>query len=103
MSDTQIPLLNAEAMLKLIAAGRHTVSMEEAEAASKVNEWFHAKITSGELMVVKTVRLIQKHPGGPPISNTEVPMNCPNCRAFDVPSKTQWWKFCPGCGAEIVE
>lgn len=101
MSDTQSPLLS-DAQLSFGFDFTPNKPNPQAMTPFAVRAFYEAKIASGELMVVKTVRLIQKHPGGPPISNTEVPMNCPNCRAFDVPSKTQWWKFCPGCNSRIL-
>lgn len=95
--DTPRALLTSEEMLKLIAAGRHTVSMDEAEAASKVNTWFQAKIASGELMVVVSTTIDEVR------TSDGIFFECRAC-GVDYPTKDHLspGEFCR-CGSKIVE
>lgn len=55
-------------------------------------EAFRAKITSGELMVMKTVKGL--------MTNGDAWRRCSGCNIEYSPSSR--WNFCPGCGAKII-
>ena len=61
-------------------------------AASAVMEYFEAKITSGELRVVKKAKVDASIPGF---------IQC-SCGVDVRTDEWQKWNFCPGCGAKIV-
>ena len=56
-----------------------------------VRDWYESKITSGELMVVKTT-VMDDHAG-------------PKCRSCGYVQDYMYvnMKFCPGCGAVLIE
>lgn len=63
-------------------------------AMDKARKWYEAKITSGELMVVKTAH-----------NNGSVSVfSCSLCACLvDGQGEMCAFQFCPGCGAKIVE
>ena len=80
MSEEREPLLSNEAMRKL--------------SDFRVRDWYEAKITSGELMVVKTARMmdVDGHTG-----------ICTGCGlSWDLCKAPSNGEFCQ-CGAKIVE
>jgi rRNA maturation endonuclease Nob1 len=62
--------------------------------AHEIRDFYEAKITSGDLMVVKTVHRVETQ-------ETEFGFleRCSNCEVVICPMD----KFCPSCGARIIE
>lgn len=67
--------------------------MNNLEATKFVRDFYEAKITSGELLVVKTAKSIDHRP--------EV-FTCELC-ATSVKGEQVEVNFCPGCGAKIID
>ena len=74
-------------------------------AANHVRDFYEAKINSGELMVVKTAK--NEHKIAPVKLRT---FYCGNCHThtdrvfrYSPKGKPKTVKFCPGCGAKIIE
>ena len=67
------------------------------QGAEEARDWFQAKITSGELMVVKTCKFVT--------NNYDANIDCDGCgwSICYIHVEDNPMKFCPGCGAKIIE
>ena len=65
--------------------------------AKFVSDFYEAKITSGELMVVKTCKFVT--------NNYDANIDCDGCgwSICYIHVEDNPMKFCPGCGAKIIE
>lgn len=63
----------------------------------EVRDFYEAKITSGELMVVKTCKFVT--------NNYDANIDCDGCgwSICYIHVEDNPMKFCPGCGAKIIE
>ena len=66
-------------------------------SAEEVRDFYEAKITSGELMVVKTCKFVT--------NNYDANIDCDGCgwSICYIHVEDNPMKFCPGCGAKIIE
>ena len=70
------------------------------EAGDEIRDWYEAKIASGELMVVKTVKWSDcKWYRGPERGSSWYKMACCQYRNKSLEPTP----CCPGCGAKIIE
>lgn len=103
------PLLNDEAMFAMQDNVVNDVPCCEecriAQAKDEVRDFYEAKINSGELMVVKTAKNEHKR-----ASVKLRTFYCGNCHThtdrvfrYSPKGKPKTVKFCPGCGAKIIE
>ena len=85
------PLLSDDEFKELLGDDWIAAKGDRAESAGKkIRDWYEAKITSGELRVVKTTR--NSHENG---------WGCEQCDRF-LGSEVDY-NLCPGCGAQIVK
>ena len=91
------PLLSDEALMDIVIdkyGGTDSYTQDRCFAvAEAVRDLFNAKITSGELRVVKKAKVDASIPGF-------IKCSC----GVDVRTD-EWieWNYCPGCGAQIVK
>ena len=93
MSETKdkaatAPLLSDDVMFSDISPAN---KYAHGVVCSWVRDWYEAKIASGELMVAKTV------------TGRKVQFGMWQCENCEYHGWTALSKFCPGCGAKIIE
>ena len=106
------PLLSDDEFKELLGDDWIAAKGDRAESAGKkIRDFYEAKITSGELMVMKRVNLGTAVVFDDPVTNNHGAIvaydaHMPCCGHTIVQSEMQSmdrWDFCPGCGAQIVK
>lgn len=91
MNNERAPLLSDT----VFAVLKDMRTFQWGEGFKEATSIYEAKITSGELAVVKTARRSFNSGGG-----KELWQCCGECRFEPMPDS---FNFCPGCGAKIVD
>lgn len=95
------PMLSDAEVMRIITDGypaRETPSFEWTRRTKKVRDWYEAKIASGELMVVRTAKRISfGHKTS--YHNGEPDDACSACEGVILGRHV---KYCPNCGAKII-
>lgn len=98
-STKRKPLLSDRGIKGMIDDVFRTGLEDFEQVACSVRDYYETKISRGELMVVKTANLISGHEYGKGFF-----LVCDQCKLDLVNANIgQRIKFCPGCGARIVE
>lgn len=95
------PLLSDDGILSMDRAHRSDYEAGEPssfeDGAQEARAWYENKITKGELMVVRTVRVSDLE--DPSFNEISGAFRYCSCGAM----LTEPFNFCPGCGAKIAE